>query len=111
MHPLTHSIFKTQTKVISKTQFVFFLLTSLLLALCVLMPANAMAEKMVEKNELGKFKILPKSSDGAFTLDIQHNGKSIAQLNEPVKMISYDEVQKDVPLPGCETLKVNLKLS
>jgi hypothetical protein len=110
MDSLTHSIFKPQTKTIRKTQFIFFLLVSLLLALCVLMPGKAMAEKEkpVQTAELGKFKVLPKGSADAFTLDIQHKGKSIIQSKAPVKMISYDEVQKDVPLPGCESLKVNL---
>ena len=110
MDSLTHSIFKPQTKTTHKTQFIFFLLVSLLLALCVLMPGKAMAEKEkpVQTAELGKFKVLPKGSADAFTLDIQHKGKSIIQSKAPVKMISYDEVQKDVPLPGCESLKVNL---
>ena len=110
MDSLTHSTSRTQTKIIHNTRFAFFLLASLLMALCVLMPEKALAEKEkpVQKTELGKFKVMPMPAGEAFTLDIQHEGKSIAQSKKPVTMISYDEIQKDVPLPGCETLKVNL---
>ncbi len=104
---------KTQTTAINQAPFVLFWAASLLLVICMLLPASALANNSTASKpattlEFGKFKVLPAGSADARTLDIQHNGKSILQLNESFQELTFDEVQKDIPLPGCETLKVNL---
>lgn len=61
------------------------------------------------ETNFGKFKITTKQiGDEMMGIDIQTDAADITQGNDEYREISYDDILKDFPQPGMETLKVNL---